>query len=412
MKKILMIAYHYPPYPAGSGIHRTLKFSRYLSENGWQPVMLTPSPRAYHETRDDRIHEIPQSVCVTRAFALDAAKHFSIRGSYFRFTALPDRWASWWFGAVPAGLHLIRAHRPDIIWSTYPIATAHLIGLTLHRMSGIPWVADFRDPMTEEIYPYDPLTWKVCRWIERQTVRHAACAVFTTRGTLNMYAERYLEASHSAWKIIENGYDEEDFLAAENTQEIPESKNGCLVLIHSGILYSLERDPRVFFAAISDLRRNGKISPSNLKIILRGSGNEESYAVQLKESGIEDIVFLERAIPYREALAETLHADGLLLFQASNTNHCIPAKMYEYFRAGRPIFALTDPQGDTGSALKASGIDTIVPLDSKEAIASGLLDFLNRVREGKAPIVTKKFIESCSRKHRTKELAALLNSIA
>src|SRR3990170_1185865 len=147
MRNILMIAYHYPPYPSGSGIHRTLKFSQYLPEHDWKPVMLTPNPRAYFESRNDRIPEIPPTVSVTRAFALDAARHLSFRGSYFRFTALPDRWASWWLGAVPAGLRLIRAHRPDIIWSTYPIATAHLIGLTLHRLSGIPWVADFRDPM-------------------------------------------------------------------------------------------------------------------------------------------------------------------------------------------------------------------------------------------------------------------------
>jgi glycosyltransferase involved in cell wall biosynthesis len=255
------------------------------------------------------------------------------------------------------------------------------------------------------------LTWKVYRRIERLAVRHAARIVFTARGTRNMYAERYPEIPESRWEIIQNGYDEEDFALLEKERSTSRSREACMVLIHSGILYSLERDPSDFFAALGELRKAGKISPSILKIILRGSGNEGEYARRLKENGIEDIVFLEKTIPYREALEETMDADGLLLFQAENTNHCIPAKMYEYLRAGRPIFALTDPRGDTGSALKSLGVDTIVPLNSREAIAAGLVDFLDRVREGRAPVPTKEVVASYSRRHRTKELACLLDSL-
>ena len=156
-----MVAYHYPPWNGGSGIHRTLKFTKYLPEYGWQPIVLTADRRAYPENGSAAC-EIPDGIDVARAFALDTAQHLSFRGSYLRWTALPDRWISWWPGAVLAGRRLIRQHRPDLIWSTYPIATAHLIGMTLHRLSGIPWVADFRDPMTEvdpqtgQEFPEDP----------------------------------------------------------------------------------------------------------------------------------------------------------------------------------------------------------------------------------------------------------------
>src|SRR5438552_16813106 len=167
MKKVLMIAYHYPPYGGGSGIHRTLKFSRYLSEFGWQPIVLTISPHTYPQRGKE--DGVPPGVLTTRAFALDSARHLSLRGAYPQWAALPDRWVTWWPTAVGIGTNLIRKHRPDVIWSTYPIATAHMIGLALHRVSGLPWIADFRDPMTEKIgeedFPRDPLVRKVASWI-------------------------------------------------------------------------------------------------------------------------------------------------------------------------------------------------------------------------------------------------------
>jgi glycosyltransferase involved in cell wall biosynthesis len=410
-RKILMIAFHYPPYQGGSGIHRTLKFSRYLPGHDWQPIVLTAHPRAYPKVGSNQIAEIPEGIQVERAFALDAAQHLSIRGSYLKYFALPDRWASWWLGAVPLGLYLVHKYRPNVIWSTYPIATAHLIGLTLHRLTGIPWVADFRDSMTEDDYPRDPAAWKVYRWIERLTVKDCAQGVFTAPGALRMYADRYPEIPESRWATIANGYDEEDFTTVEKGL-VNRSSNSCITLVHSGLLYPSERDPGAFFAALAELRQAGEIFSSRLKIILRGNGNEEYYRQQLREKGIEDIVFLEPAIPYRDALIEMLNADGLLIFQASNCNHQIPAKAYEYLRARRPIFAMTDPVGDTCGLLKAAGIDTVVPLDSKEQIARGLLNFLYKVRQGIAPVASDKEVRSYSRQFRSQELAYLLDSLS
>ena len=411
MKKVLMIAYHYPPNRGGSGILRTLKFSRYLTEYGWLPIVLTANPRAYPKVGDDQIDEIPDCVQVKRAFALDAARHLSIKGAYPRCTALPDRWASWWLGAVPSGLRIIREQKPAVIWSTYPIATAHLIALTLHRLSGIPWIADFRDPMIEEGYPNDPYEYRIYRWIERQTVNSSRFSVFTTPGTMRRHVERHGNGPRTRWTVIPNGYDEEDFAAIEWNPENARSPSRCMVLIHNGLLYPVERDPRPFFAAVGDLYRAGSISPSTLKIVLRGSGNEDSYRDQLRRYGIEEIVFLKESIPYRDALGETISADGLLLFQASVCNDQIPAKLYEYMRARRPILALTDLNGDTAWALKDAGIDTIAPWDSKEAIAKGLLDFIGQIRDGRAPVAGREITEGYSRKALAGKLAGLLDSV-
>lgn len=412
VKRVLMIAYHYPPVYGSSGMQRTLTFSRYLPQHGWQPIILTVHPRAYQAVNDGQLRDIPESVVIKRAFALDTAKHLAFRGAYPGFLAVPDRWVSWWLGAVPAGMALIRRYRPNVIWSTYPIASAHLIGLTLQRLSGLPWIADFRDSMTEEEYPTDPLTRRAYRWIERRTIARCRHAVFTTPGAARMYAARYPEAPAARWAKIENGYDEENFRALERGAPVRQRTGGKIVLLHSGLLYPSERDPRAFFAALEELNRAGEISEANLKIVLRASGNEAYYHELVRAHGLHGIVFLEPAISYREALEEMMNVDGLLIFQAANCNHQIPAKVYEYLRARRPVFALTDPVGDTALLLAEAGIDTLSPLDSKAAIMKGLRDFLERLRQGRAPLANDTIIASYTREARTKELAKLLDALA
>ncbi len=411
MKTVLMIAYHFPPLRGSSGILRTLRFCQYLPAHGWRPVVLSANPRAYPSVGDDHVASVPPEIDVTRAFSLDTARHLAVAGRYPRWLALPDRWFSWWLGAVPSGLRLIRRYRPDVLWSTYPIATAQLIGLTLHAASGLPWVADFRDAMTEDEFPYDRATRAVCRRIERRVVRRCARAVFTSPGTLRMYADRYPELPADRWLVIENGYDEESFAAAE--RRIDGSRGeGRLVLVHSGLLYPKERDPLPFFDALAALRERGEISSSTLDVVLRASGNERSYRERIEERGLADIVRLEPPLDYVESLAETLAADALLVFQGSICNHQIPAKLYECLRAGRPILAVADPDGDTAGLLRSLGIDSIVRLSSKEDIARGLAAFLRAVREGRAPVAKPNDVESHTRRSRTVELVRLLESVS
>ncbi len=410
MKRVLMVAYHYPPVGVSSGIQRTLKFSQHLREFDWQPSVLTVNPRAYASTSDDQLGEVPEGVDVRRAFGLDAARHLAVAGRYPRILCLPDRWSSWWFDGVRTGMSLIRKYRPDVIWSTYPIATAHLIGLTLQRLSGLPWVADCRDSMTEENYPADRTTRKAYQWIERKVVSRADRVVFTTPGARNMYANRYPAEVESKWAIIPNGFDEENFCMAE--EFIDESSSpGTLTLVHSGVLYPLERDPTAFFDAIAELKHEGKISAEGLQIRLRATGHDDLYRPMIEHRKISDVVKLEPRLIYRDALAEMLTADGLLIFQASNCNHQIPAKLYEYFRAMRPIFALTDPRGDTAGAMKTIGIDSIARIEDMRHIKTELLSFLDLIHQGRAPVPRKSDVASFSRHARAGDLAGLMDSV-
>ncbi|USX24314.1 glycosyltransferase [Oxalobacteraceae bacterium OTU3CINTB1] len=410
-----MIAFHYPPMRGSSGIQRTLKFSQYLPEWGWKPVLLSAHPRAYGNRGDDQMGEIPAGVPVCRAFALDTARHLSLRGRYASLMALPDRWVSWLFGAVPAGLRLLRRHRPQVLWSTYPIATAHLIAYVLQRLSGLPWVADLRDPMTDVGYPENPLTRKAYLWIERRTVERCTVAVCTTPGAVKAYRQRFPHLPAERFRLVENGYDEDNFLDAQRdgVPNAPSPSAGRpLVLLHSGVIYPSERDPAPLFAAMAALRRQGVIGPGALKLLLRATGHDAFLAGLLAKYGLDDMVSIAPHQPYRAALAEMLTVDALLILQASNCNHQIPAKLYEYLRAGRPILALTDAASDTAATLRASGIETIAALDSEENIMQTLPRFLALVRDGKAPLAPAAVVAAHSRHARSAALAQLLDEVA
>jgi len=411
MKKVLMVAFHYPPYQGGSGVHRTLKFSKYLPEHGWQPIVLSAHPRAYPSTGTEQLADIPKQAIVERAFALDTGRHLSWRRRYPRFMALPDQWASWWWGGVFMGLKLIQKHRPSIIWSTYPIATAHLIGLTLRRFTGLPWIADFRDSMTEENYPRDPWSRQTYLWIESRAAKYADRLIFTAPSTRTMYLQRYPSLPAERCLIIPNGYDEEDFSSLESSRTRVNSTEQAIRLVHAGVIYADDRDPSAFFRALSRLKKAGCISAHTITIDLRASGSEAYYASLLAELQIHDIVRLLPALPHRKAIQDCFNADGLLLFQAASCNHQIPAKAYEYLRLGQPILALTPHDGDTAVLLGQTGGATIVDLADEQMIFSAFPRFISQIRNGTHSLPDPDKVRHYARSQQTLELARRLNEL-
>lgn len=408
-----MIAYHFPPLAGSSGIQRTLRFVQHLPAMGWQPLVLSAHPRAYENTSDDLLADVPAATVVRRAFALDTARHLQLKGRYLGWMARPDRWISWKFDAIRQGLQLIEEYKPDVIWSTYPIATAHVIASKLHRKTGIPWMADFRDPMAQDGYPADARTWQSYRAIEADAATHARYCVFTTPGAARMYQQRYPGAA-SRMVVLENGYDEESFASvAPQATADGALANGKrpLVMLHSGIVYPSERDPTQLFEALGRLQKAGSLSPAELRIRFRASVHDNLLQSLAQAHGAQDFIELCPAIPYRDALAEMLAVDALLVMQASNCNAQIPAKIYEYLRAGKPILGLTDPAGDTAGVLREAGLNDIARLDSADEIAQALPALVHDWRRGKVELPQALAVRQSSRRGRSEALAELLNRV-
>ena len=412
--RVLMVAFHFPPQRGSSGIQRTLKFAQYLPAAGWQPLVLSAHPRAYDATSTDQLPEIAPGTVVRRAFALNTSRHLALRGRYLGLMALPDRWCTWLLGAVPAGLGMLRRYRPQVIWSTYPIATAHLVGYVLRRLTGLPWLADMRDPMVDADYPPAGPLRRAYMWVERLTITYSSMVVCTTPGAVAGYRARYPALPAARFQLIENAYDEENFAAAEAAHRPAETapRGAPLLLLHSGVVYPSERDPTSLFMAIAQLLASGALVAGSVRIVLRATGHDAWIAALIERHAIGAVVSLAPPLPYAEALREMLSADGLLILQASNCNQQIPAKLYEYLRARRPILGLTDPAGDTARALRQAGIDTVAPLDAKDAIITALQDFIVKVRAGKAPLASDAVIASHSRQARARALGLLLDELA
>ncbi|MDT8997932.1 glycosyltransferase [Paucibacter sp. APW11] len=413
MKRLLMIAYHFPPLAGSSGIQRTLRLVQQLPQFGWQPLVLTVRPEAYERCSDDMLADVPAGTVVKRSFALDASRDLAIKGRYIGALARPDRWMSWrWFGVGDA-MRLIREHKADAIWSTYPIASAHSIGAAVQARSGLPWVADFRDPMAQPDYPPDPITRQKFLDIEARIAAQAALMTFTTPSALRDYQGRY-SAAASRMALLENGYDEGSFAGAEN-QPRRALNDDALTLLHSGIVYPWERDPTQLMAAMRLLLDRGVLQPGkparNIKLRFRASVHDDLIQRLAAEHGVSAHVETLPPVGYKDALAEMLNADGLMLLQADNCNAQIPAKAYEYLRAGRPIFCLTDRAGDTAAVLRKAGVQSQFQLNEAEDIARGLSLFLDEQARQRELCADAAGVAQASRLARTREFAAMLDGL-
>ena len=407
-----MIAFHFPPLIRGSGYLRTLKFAQHIRERGWKPVVITVDPRVHRREElalagEDAVHDIE----VHRAYCLDVKHDLAIAGRYPELLALPDRWWTWRLFAVPLARRLARRHDLRAVFSTAPQASAHLIGAAVSSQCRLPWVADFRDPMVHGPYPESWLTRKVVTRLESRTVHRARRVVFTTPSARELYRTRYPELPDSRWQVIHNGYDEDAFAAVERDLDVSPVDSPRFVLLHSGLLYRGLRDPTTLFQALGELKRESKLDAGIFRLVLRACGSESRHRKMCEANHIGDLVSIEPGLPYRGALAEMIRAGGLLLLQSSPANRQIPAKVYEYLRARRPMLSVVDPAGDTAGLLGQLGIGPVVDIASVEAIKAALVQFLAEARAETAAVLSDEALAGLSRAGGAAQLAELLDGL-
>jgi len=402
-KSVLYIAFHYPPIQMSSGVHRSLVFSRYLAAQQMDVTVLTVDPRAYSSVNLQQ--QTPTGVNVKRCFALDTARHLTFKGRYLGLLAQPDRWISWLPAALWQGYRALRGKPDAVIISTYPIATAHIIGYLLHRLTNKPWLVDLRDPMLQDNYPADPRRKQIFAWIEQKIVRHAKVAILTSPGAVALYQARYPDVPASFWQYIPNGYDEAVFTDLPSWPAEPDKR---FKLLHSGTVYPQERDPTALFDAVAALKQHSPALAARLRLVLRASGHDELYLTQLQTRGIEDIIELAPAIDYRSAASEMLNADALLLLQAADCNYQTPAKAYEYIRSRKPVLVLAPAESDSWQLMQQTGIAVRADLDDVAAITSALQDLL---RQNTANGLSDQAVASFSREHGASKLHQLINQL-
>ncbi len=408
----LMVAFHFPPQAGSSGVLRSLNFAKILPEAGWDVSLLSASANAYERTSVDLMAQVPPDIRLDRALALDVRRDLSIRGKYPELLAMPDRWSSWCLGGIRRGVRLVRSRQVQLVWSTYPLLSAHLIGGMVARWTGRPWIAEFRDPVYHEDWEASRLKRWLLPRLEGWAVRRATCCVVTTDGARELFERRYPE-SRGRVHVIENGYDEGSFVGAQAQRlDIAPER---LLMLHSGAIYPKERDPSSLFRVMARLRDSGRIDARRLCVRFRAPGADQAIRDLAQKFGVQDMVDVAGPVPYRQALQEMMGAEVLLVFQGSAFNNQIPAKIYEYLRALRPVLALVDCAGITARRLSQfEGVRNVDVLD-EQAIEAALLQsydaFLADPAAFGAPVRTVESVSHTSRQHGAWQLAQLMTSV-
>jgi glycosyltransferase involved in cell wall biosynthesis len=332
--------------------------------------------------------------------------------------ALPDVWIGWLPWALAAGKRIARQDPIDVVYSTSPPATAHLIAWRLAARLHKPWVADFRDPWIED--PPEPgaptgvLFRTVDKWLERKVIERCSHVVTSTADLQDTITRRYPSQARDKFTTIPNGYDEADF---SQLPPITHPGPGELRIVHAGSINGQFRDPRPLLTALRAAADSGRLDIDRVRLRFLGSG-PYADSPELQEAihrlGLNACIEFVPRLPYAHSLRELATADVLLLLQASeDTRGLVPAKLYEYLRMQKPVLALVLP-GEASRILQTTGGGVAIdPTDQRRLVEE--LAGLYRCwrdgtlqREGADLALVRRF----DRRELTRELASIFERLA
>lgn len=418
-----MIVPFFPPN-AGGGVHRPLAFVKYLREFGWNCTVVTPEAGSFWITDNSLLDEIPPSCEVHRTRSLSGqALLGSLRKrsegsaeqvrSSGRFAALrrlgswvtlPDTYVGWRPFATSRALRLLRGRTFDAIYSTSPPETSHLIAGTLQRRSGLPWVADFRDPWMN-LHLFHPPT-PLHRWLhtrmERGVCRRARVVV-TSTWHAELLQRRYPGMAPPV--VIPNGYDHVKFEPVRDLRP-PE---GTFVMTHTGML----TQKRSAVPLLDGLQLFLREKP-DARIRVQFVGPRESANdAAVTERGLDSVVEFRDTVSHSESLRIEKTSHILLLIKHADPvyRRIVPGKLFEYVGACRPVLALV-PEGAAADIVRRLRRGEVVPLDDPAQVARVIGALYDRYDTGTLDQeYDLSVVEEFQRKGRTRSLAQLLDSL-
>ncbi len=438
MRKVLMIAHDFPPI-GGSGVQRTMKFAKYLPEFGWQPIILTVSNPSLYEADDSLLKELPDDLPVYRALDVsirsllgkktgelpspagqdlakigaDAPKPLrfrrKIRKSLVSFAdtwlRIPDSAIFWLPAALWVGLKIVR--QCDAIYSTSAPFTDHLIASFLHKLSGKPWIADFRDPWTQNaIYQSSSrLRSRIDGFLEKEFLKNPDLVTVTCAATARGFQEAYPFLSEDKFIEITNGFDAEDF---DQPISSPFDK---FTITYTGQFYSKKNSSSPFLQALRELCCEHPELASEIQVIFAGIFGEQNR-VRLKQWGLEEMVKPLGYIQHREGIKLLLQSHTLLLTlnDEAGTNLLYPGKLFEYLAARKTILALL-PEGATADLIRDMGAGLIVPPNDVGAIRRAILELYHQYNRDKSLSKPYENLQQFERRTLSERLARCFDAV-
>lgn len=434
MRRVLIITYYWPP-SGGSGVQRWLKMSKYLPENGWQPVIYTAKDAEYPVEDPSLEQDVAPEAEVIRRPIVEPYTYYKkflgmkkgekvkagfinegvkksgwkenlsvwLRGNLF----IPDARCWWVKPSVRFLKSYLKEHPVDAMISTGPPHSMHLIAKALRKKFNIPWVADFRDPWTDIDF-YKDLKLTRCADKKHHRLENQVLTEATKVVTIGWDCAKGLE-SHGAKDVvvITNGYDDLGKICVK-TDENPSLRDHQslpFTMSHIGIIGE-NRNPETLWQAISEL------ADKDLKIRLIGQV-DNSVIESIKRNNIEKLVEIVPYIPHNQVIEEQANSDVLLLFvnNTPNAKGILTGKIFEYMASGRPILCIGPEDGDSARILSETQTGITVDFNDKEKMKSVILDYISKFQENQLITERKEAVEKYSRRNLTKEFVKILNGI-
>lgn len=350
MRKLLFVSYYFPPALTSESL-RALRTVKYLPRWGWEPVVLTVllTKLVARNIDNSLLSELPRNISIYRAFSLrNRVSNFGLKkiGTLLRWICLTSYEIEWLPFAVLKGKEVLEKEAIEAIISRSMPFASHLVALKLKSLFGVPWVADFSDPWTQN--PYLGRVRALDESLERKVISAADRIIFTNRFAKKLFLKKYRNVKEEKVMVIPNQYDPEDFTKKEKV-----AASRVFTVVHTGSFHGI-RSPETFFKALRMLKDQEDFG-GKIKVKLIGTFDYE-FRRLISKYRLEDIVEVMDAIPYRNVLHHLHTADILLLIDAptDGPSPFLPLKLVEYICVRKPILAITPLEGASGDVVRST----------------------------------------------------------
>ena len=436
MKRVLIISYYWPP-TGGSGVQRWVKFAKYLPSEGWQPVIYTPENPEQLAIDESLAAEIPAEVEVIKTRIVEPYEIYKkllrksghskeavevnpvnaqnksflqkvamwVRGNLFR----PDPRCMWIGPSVRFLKKYLKEHPVDLIVSTGPPQSMHLIGRRLALETGLPWIADFRDPWTKIFYfKHLSMTHGTERWhkkMEKKVLDDTSVVVAVSP----LVQQEFQAMTSTRVELITNGFDECDF-AAEPCHEAEGGSDNEFCVTHTG-LFAADGNPTVLWEVLAEKCASDNAFRKALKIKLIGK-TDESILTALNEAGLSECVKNIGYLPHSEAVEQQRNASLLILPLRKEPEYkaVLPGKLFEYLASRRPVLGIGQKDGAMAMILNETKTGVVLDWEDREAIACHIDSCWEKHLAGKL-VTDGADISQFTRRRLTRRMAQLFDSL-
>ena len=418
-------------------MQRWVKFAKYLPSEGWQPVIYTPENPEQLAIDESLAAEIPAEVEVIKTRIVEPYEIYKkllrksghskeavevnpvnaqnksflqkvamwVRGNLFR----PDPRCMWIGPSVRFLKKYLKEHPVDLIVSTGPPQSMHLIGRRLALETGLPWIADFRDPWTKIFYfKHLSMTHGTERWhkkMEKKVLDDTSVVVAVSP----LVQQEFQAMTSTRVELITNGFDECDF-AAEPCHEAEGGSDNEFCVTHTG-LFAADGNPTVLWEVLAEKCASDNAFRKALKIKLIGK-TDESILTALNEAGLSECVKNIGYLPHSEAVEQQRNASLLILPLRKEPEYkaVLPGKLFEYLASRRPVLGIGQKDGAMAMILNETKTGVVLDWEDREAIACHIDSCWEKHLAGKL-VTDGADISQFTRRSLTKRMAQLFDSL-